>query len=293
MKLLKTILALMMIVVMATSCSSDDAPNIDDSYMELEYDGCFNYIYKGSTNNGVISTGTSYKFRWNADNTADVHIYNAKFSAQMPSGINISFKGLKWDLVDGIKRIDVNDVVPTAVTMNGENVDVSSYLIDNLTIEVLERRLLNFTPEYIPVINVSITMDDVEVVTVQKQTVYFGQTDVTNVGTGKVFGQDASIYKVTLNPNNMLVTIEVYKAKFANGMPAQDMKFNGVSFDVSKDGYTLECEELIPTIKSVPYPEYKVTNLRGDATFAKGLDLRFGCMGDYSVNAKLGYPMEY
>lgn len=293
MKLLKTILALMMIVVMATSCSSDDAPNIDDSYMELEYDGCFNYIYKGSTNNGVISTGTSYKFRWNADNTADVHIYNAKFSSHMPDGINISFEGLRWEFVDGIKKIDINDIVPTTVTMRGESVDVSSYLIDNLTLEVFERRLLNFTPEYIPIINMSITMGDVEVVTVQKQVVYFGQTDVTNVASGTMFGQDASIYKVTLNPNNMLVTIEVYKAKFANGMPAQDMKFNGVSFDVSKDGYTLECEELIPTIKSVPYPEYKVTNLRGDATFAKGLDLRFGCMGDYSVNAKLGYPMEY
>lgn len=292
MKLLKTILALMMIVVMATSCSSDDAPNIDDSYMELEYDGCFNYIYKGSTNNGVISTGTSYKFRWNADNTADVHIYNAKFSSHMPDGINISFEGLRWEFVDGIKKIDINDIVPTTVTMRGESVDVSSYLIDNLTLEVFERRLLNFTPEYIPIINMSITMGDVEVVTVQKQVVYFGQTDVTNVASGTMFGQDASIYKVTLNPDNMMVTIEIYKAKFDNGMPAQDMKFNGIVFDVSKNGYTLECEELIPTIKAVPYPDYKVTNLKGNATFAKGLDLQFGCKGVFSVNAELGYPME-
>lgn len=291
MKLLKSVLALMLLVAATTSCGGD-APSLSDNYMEQEYTGCFNYLYKKNLNAGVISTGTTYMFRWRADFTADVYVYNAKFSANMPNGINISFEGLTWRNVDGVKIVSVKDVVPTAVTMNGAAVDVSTYVIDNLRVEVMERRLMDAQSSYIPVINVSMTMGDMEAVTVQRQRVYFGSTGVFNNVANTNFITKSPYYTVTLDPSTMLATIDVYQAEFAASMPAMDMNFANVPFSVSNLGYKLTCEELIPTIKGVPYPNYKITDLEGDATFSSGLDLRFNCMDTYSVQTKVGFPME-
>lgn len=293
MKLLRSVLMLMMIVAMATSCDKDDAPEVNNTYMELSYteEGCFNYIYKKSTNKGVISRGTTYKFRWNDDNTADVYVYNAKFSERMPDGIDISFQGLKWEMVDGWKKISINDVVPTTVTNNGNAVDASSFVLDNLTVNVFDRRLINFTPEYIPVINVSMEMGDVEVIAVQKHVVYSGKTNVKNLSAGTEFNQNTTVYQISLNDTVMQASIEIYGAKFAEKMPALDMKFDGVAFELSNKGYVLECSELIPTIKNVPYPKYEITNLKGNAEFATGLNMDFGCMGNFLVQANLGYPL--
>lgn len=293
MKFLKIILALVMFASVATSCSNDDAPSAHDNYMEQNYTGCFQYIYKKSLNTGVISSGTTYKFRWRGDFTADVYIKNAKFSAGMPSGIDITFEGLKWSNIDGVKRISATDVVPNAVTMNGTAVDASKYVIDALNIDILERRLMDEQLNYIPIINMSITMGDVEVITVQRQKVYFGSTGVVNSAESTNFTSKTPYYAVTLDANTMTANIDVYNAKFAEKMPAMNMKFSGIPFNVSNLGYTLACEELIPTIKEsgvdVPYPNYKITNLSGDALFATGLNLQFNCMGVFTVQAKLSY----
>lgn len=293
MKLLKSVLTLMMIAVMVTSCDKDETPGVPETYMELDYteEGCFNYIYKKSTSKGVVSNRTTYKFRWNDDYTADVHVYNAKFSERMPDGVNISFKGLKWEAVDDWKKISVNDIVPTVVTNNGDSVDASAFVLDNLTVNVFDRRLLNFTPEYIPIINVSMTMGDVEVVAVQKRIVYSGVTNVKNVSSGAAFNHNSALYQIVLDESTMQATIDIFGAKFAEKMPAMDMKFAGVAFELSNKGYILECNELIPTIKDVPYPNYKVTNLNGDAMFETGLSLDFDCKETYSVQANLGYPL--
>ncbi len=292
MKMLKSVLALMLLVAAITSCDGGGTPSLRDNYMEQEYTGCFNYLYKKSLNTGVISTGTTYMFRWRADYTADVYVYNAKFSAKMPDGINISFEGLTWRNVDGVKIVNAKDVVPTGVTINGAAVDVSAYVVDNLRVEVLERRLMDSQSSYIPVINVSMTMGDMEAVTVQRQRVYFGSTGVVNNEANTNFVSKSPYYAVTLDPSTMLADIDIYQAEFAANMPAMDMNFANVSFSVSNLGYKLTCEELIPTIKDVPYPNYKITGLVGDATFASGLDLRFNCMETYSVQAKVGFPLE-
>lgn len=294
MKLLKSVLMLMMIVAMATSCEKEYIPGENEIFMELSYteEGCFNYIYNESADSAVISTGTTYKFRWNDDYTADVYVYNAKFSVDMPDGINISFEGLKWEMIDGWKKICVNDIVPTSVTENGNQVDVSEYVLDNLTLNVFDRRLLNFTPEYIPVINMSVKKGDVVVVTVQKQVVFSGETKVTG---GLDYGYNSAVYKVALDPSTMLATIDLYNVKFAGMMPATDMRFKGIEFKLSNKGYSLNSQALIPVVVEgdveVPNEKYKITNLKGNGVFATGLNLEFNCKGKYLVQASLGYPL--
>lgn len=294
MKILKTFLMLMMIATVATSCSNDE-PSAHDNYLEQNYTGCFQYIYKKSLNVGVVSTGTTYTFRWRADFTADVYIKNAKFSAEMPKGIDIAIEGLTWKNIDGVKKIAAKDIVPTKVTVNGQEMNPSTYVIDALNLDVFERRLMDAQLSYIPNINMSIEMGDIEVITVQKQKVYFGSTGVTNNAAATNFTSNTSYYVVTLNPETMKATIDVYGAKFADKMPSMNMKFDGVIFNVSNLGYTLTCDELVPTIKEgevdVPYPDYKITNLTGNAAFATGLKLQFNCMGVFTVQANLGYAM--
>ena len=84
--------------------------------------------------------------------------------------------------------------------------------------------------------------------------------------------------------------MDIYQAKFAKDMPAMDMKLDSIPFEVSKEGYTLAVDEVIPTVGKVPFPNYAIKSLSGRADFATGLDLRFDCM-HYSTTAKLGYPI--
>lgn len=294
MRIFKTILAIVMFATVATSCSNDE-PSAHDNYMEQNYTGCFQYIYKKGLNVGVISTGTTYMFRWRADFTADVYIKNAKFSANMPNGIDIAIEGLSWKNIDGVKKIAAKDVVPTKVTMNGNEMNASTYVLDELNLDVFERRLMDAQLTYIPNINMSIVMGDVEVITVQKQKVYFGSTGVTNNAAATNFTINTPYYAVTLNPETMKAVVNVYGAKFAEKMPAMDMKFEGILLNISNLGYTLSCDELVPIVKEgeveVPYEMYKITNLTGNATFAAGLNLQFNCMGVFTVQANLGYAM--
>lgn len=291
MKFLKSIFTIAMFAMLATSCGNDDEPVAHDNYMEQQFTGCFNYIYKQSLNQGVMSKGTTYMFRWRADFTADVYIYNAKFSAMMPDGVDIVIEGLKWTSADGIKSISATDVVPSKVTMNGALTDASAYVFDKLEISSFERRVSTHSPEYIPVINVAITIGDIKVVTLQKYTVYFGSTGVVNSTAGTNFTSKAPYYAVTLDPETMKAKIEIFGAKFAEKMPSLDMTFSDVPFTASVTGYTLTCDELIPTIKNVPYPDYAITNLLGQGNLASGLNLQFDCMGVYTVRAQLGYSI--
>lgn len=294
MKFLKTVLSVAVFAIMATSCEKND-DILGGNYMEQDYTGSFSVLSKKGSDGklvSVISEGTTYKFRWRADNTADIYIYNAKFSTFMPNGISIAFEGLKWSYAVGntdVKILDVKDVVPTWVKMREQNMnDVSNYLVDEMKISIFERRLGNFTPEYIPVINLSMKVGDVEVTAIQKQRVYFGTTAV--VGESIFYPTPKPVYLVSLNPTTGLATIDIYKAKFADKMPAMDMKFENIPFQVSNTGYTLASEEIIPSIKNVPYPQYAITNLNGNATLATGMDLRFNCIG-FDVQAKLGFPI--
>ena len=213
----------------------------------------------------------------------------------MPDGIEIAIEGLKWVNDKGVKVVSSTDVVPTKVTMRGNEVDASAYVIDDLKLNVFERRLMDDQLTYIPVINMSMTMGDVDVITVQKQTVYFGSTGVVNNATSTNFTSKTPYYAVTLDPDKKQATIDVYNAKFAEKMPAMNMKFAEIPFEVSNLGYKLACKELIPTIKDsgvdVPYPSYKITNLNGDATFATGMNLQFNCMEVFTVQANLGYTL--
>lgn len=295
MKFWKTLVSVALFAVFATSCGGDE-DILHDNYLEQDYTGCFNVISKKGVD--VISEGTTYMFRWRSDYTADVYIRNAKFSKMMPDGIDIAFEGLKWGYINEVKTIYEKNIVPTSVKMKGVAMnDVSSYVLDELNIGVLERRLMDANqgempvPEYMPVINVSMKMGDVEVVTVQKQRFYFGTIGVVNASDEIYYPKPLPFYLVSLNPTTGLATLDIYQAKFAEKMPAMDMKMKDIPFEVSTTGCKFAIDEVIPTIKDVPYENYLIKNMSGAILFASGMDLRFNCM-DYAVSAQLGFPIK-
>lgn len=300
MRFLKSVMIAAVFALFATSCEKNEGGDImHDNYIEQEYTGCFSVINKKGADKYSILQGTTYKFRWRYDYTADIYIYNAKFSAMMPDGVNIDIEGLKWYYDGEVKVISAKDVVPTKVTMNGNSMnDMSSYVLNELNVEVFERRLFNFEAEYLPVISVSMRKGDVEVSAVREEEVYFGNTSVINAGNSSQFLTNKPIYKVSLNPETMLANIKIFQAQFADRMPPMDMEFNNIPFEIAQNGYKFATDELIPMIKGIPFPDYKVTNLSGQATAmtAKaisntGLDLRFNCMDIYAVTSRLGYPI--
>ena len=301
MKFLKIALSVVAFALMATSCGGNENL-LHDNYLEQNFTGSLNVLSKEGANGelvSVVSEGTTYKFRWRYDNTADVYIYNAKFSTNMPNGIAVAFEGLQWTYAEGnveIKVLKAKDLLPTWVEMNGQKLnDLSNFMVDELEISVYERRWSYSNLEYYhPIINLSMKIGDVEVVAVQKQRFYFGSTAVIGQGDQPYYSAPKPFYLVSLNPTTGLATIDVYGAKFADKMPSLNMKFDGVLFDVSNLGYTLSCDELIPTIKEgekdIPYPQYAITNLKGNANFNTGMALQFDCMG-LNVQAQLGFPI--
>ena len=159
MKFLKIALSVVVFALMAASCGGNENL-LHDNYLEQDYSGSFNVLSKKGANGelvSVVSEGTTYKFRWRYDNTADVYIYNAKFSTSMPNGITVAFEGLQWAYAEGnteIKVLEAKDLLPTWVEMGGQKLnDLSNFMVDELEVSVYERRLGNFNPEYIPIIN--------------------------------------------------------------------------------------------------------------------------------------------
>lgn len=289
MKFWKTLVSVALFAVFATSCGGDE-DILHDNYLEQDYKGCFNVISKDGVD--VVYEGTTYMFRWRSDYTADIYIKNAKFSEGMPDGIEIAFEGLAWGYVDEVKTIYEKNIVPTSVKMNDVALnDVSSYVLDELSISILERRLVGFNSEYMPVINVSMKMGDVEVVTVQKQRFYFGSTNVVNSSGEIYYSKPLPFYLVSLNPTTGLATLDIYQAKFAEKMPAMDMQMKDIPFEVSTTGCRFAIDEVVPTIGGVPYEDYMIKNMSGAVLFASGLDLRFNCMG-YAVSAQLTFPIK-
>ncbi len=283
MKLLKLIFFAAMCVMMATSCSDGDDNGLKDNYTEQEYVNCFNYVYNVRSGNGSVISGTSYMFRFRMDGTADVYVKNAKFAPQMPDGINFEFEGLKWSLnSSGYKVIAGVNLTPM---MNGNPVE--GYVVDNLKIELMDRYLGSI---YLPVINMSMMVNGAfEIVTIPMSITYFGKTGVVNEQANTNFTTKNPYYIVKLDPKTMTASIDIRGAKFAENMPAMDMVFPGVEFEVSRTGYDLNADSLIPEIAGVPYPNYSITGLHGEALFETGLNLQFNCMGVFTVQANLGY----
>lgn len=90
--------------------------------------------------------------------------------------------------------------------------------------------------------------------------------------------QRASTYNVVFNDDKSTASIVITDADFLNGMPALDpMTFPGISYLVTGDHVTLQCEALIPEIGGRPFSAFPISDVDAKLVPEKSLILTFIC----------------
>ncbi len=118
---------------------------------------------------------------------------------------------------------------------------------------------------------------------------YTAITDVTTSSSSTPFTDTESTYLIEFDEAKEVATVTINNARFAAQMPALTMVFNGVSVELTKLGYKLRAQSLIPEIGGVPYPKYEINALVGEFTYTIGGQMNFDCM-NFKVKATLSVP---
>ncbi len=283
MKILKQLLMIAILAIATTSC---DDPEGSSAAYEYSYSECFNYVSNRQSGKGSVFDDVKYIIKFEMPSyEASVKIMGAKFNERMPA-IDFELSGLKWsNNANGVLTISANDVVPV---VNGQA--MSEYTINQFKVEVYDRYVvIDGQLKTSPVFVIQYTIAEMfDVTVVPEEVLYVASTGVLDVEQGAPYYNSDMLYWIEFDAETMTADIEIDGAKFAEGMPAlNDMGFNDIPLTLYTGGYSLAADALIPTIMDVPYPNYAITSLSGNGTFANGMDLRFKCMDRYSVNASL------
>ena len=162
----------------------------------------------------------------------------------------------------------------------------TSLNISNVLFKLTDRVINN---NYNPLIQLTYTVNsNYEVVVTPVTCVFFGKLTSKNLATNESFTVTNVRTNVIFNPETGVASIDLKGIKFVEAMPALDMTFPGIGFDITTTGFTLASDMLTPTIKDVPYPNYPISKLGATATLATGkMALKFNCtprgMSEYEI----------
>lgn len=231
----------------------------------------------------TFKEGVSYEITWHYDDNmkASVNI----LGLQLPDGSkysNITFDDLNWK----INNMGWQDISGTNCTPANS---LSSIVFDKFNFAMLNRIYGNLQFPACTMIEYTVN-DTFRVISLPQQTVEVGDTRVTDPS-GKVFttGEaESPFYYFILNPTDQSAFVVIQGAKFAENMPAMNMKFPGMKFNVDEYGYIIiHANELTPTLLSegttdinapgTPFEAAKITNFVADYRPGSGVDMTFTC----------------
>lgn len=114
---------------------------------------------------------------------------------------------------------------------------------------------------------------------------------LTSATTGTSYENKSVAYVVTLNSDTRTFSILLKGARFIGAMPAMDIVFDNIPFNVVGTSFTFDVDKLIPKIGNDPFPSFPITNLKGSYDFASGLKMQFECtpatMGGLKFNVNV------
>lgn len=243
--------------------------------------GYFNVIFDDEGNQ-TFSQGVSYEVKWNyTSQKADFSI----LGLQLPDGQrynNITLSNVDWKINNrGWQDITLSDATPSNIP--------SSLVFNNLNFQVLNRIYGNL--QFPACSMIEYTIDNTyRVISLPQQTVEVGDTKVSDsAGNLYTVGESESpFYYFILNPSNQTAFVVIQGAKFAQQMPAMNMKFPGMKFEVDVYGnIVIHATELTPTLLSegttdinapgTPFESAKITNFVADYRPGSGVDMTFTC----------------
>lgn len=262
-----------------TSCLGDH----DNEYTTTDkLTGYFNVIFD-KEGNQTLKDGVSYEVKWfyNNEQKAELDITGL----QLPDGqkySTLAFNDVSWRINNrGWQDISLTDATPSNLA--------SGLVFDKFNFQMLNRIYGNIQFPACSMIEYTVN-NTYRVISLPQQTVEVGETKVSGPsGNLYTIGEaDSPFYYFILNPSDQSAFVVIQGAKFAEHMPAMNMKFPGMKFDVDEYGnIVIHANELTPTLLSAgttdinapgtPYEAAKITNFVSDYRPGSGVDMTFTC----------------
>lgn len=275
-------LAALVFAVSLSSCLGETTNSVVQDFTP------YTFCYVTDQQNNITSVSTDATLKLTTETNSgriDINITNLK----LPSGayVNLELKDLGYTITDnGAQRISV----PAYTSV----VDGVSHTITSFTMD-LYLRYLNTQAYYLMVCSYVID-SQYSVRVVYTPACYWGTTTVTDQdGKTYVNTNQTSFYGISFSPDKSRASLGCINAKFAEQMPAMSMNFDNVPFTANQYAFSLESNELTPTIGSVPFPSYKITDLKVRGNYDGPVTVEFTCTidtekvkGSYKVSAYLG-----
>lgn len=99
----------------------------------------------------------------------------------------------------------------------------------------------------------------------------------------KPYISEGAVYEVKMDIAKMVADINIYKVKFADKMPASDIRIVDIPVIATATGYSLAIDKATPLIGNTPFPSYEITNLTA-TMYGTTLNMHFICAGKYNTS---------
>ncbi len=273
-------LSICLAILTATLFSSCLGDHEDDYTTTDKLTGYFNVIFDNEGNQ-TYTSGVSYEVEWTYNNqTADLSITGL----QLPGGQKyntVTLADVPWKLNNrGWQDISLDHAVPSNIP--------AGLVFDRFNFQMLNRIYGSLQFPACSMIEYTVN-NEYRIISLPQQTVEVGETRVMNGGSEyKIAEAQSPFYYFILNPDNQSAFLVIQGAKFAEQMPAMNMKFPGLKFNVDEYGnIIMHGDDITPTLMKdgvtdinaagTPFEGAKITNFVSDYRPGSGVDMTFTC----------------
>lgn len=299
-----TMAALMLLTpAVMTSClgSKDD----DQMKVTTTFSSFFNAITDMETGETVLYPGVSYTLETQMQAPkATLKIEGLK----LPNGSSypsLLFTDVPWKTnTRGWTEISLSNVQP-----EGVGGFMLTPTFSSLIFQTVSRYFSNI---YVPCVNIEYVVDGYRVKSFSEQILEIGETEVRDLDDDGIYRPgdnniDPAIYLFTLSPTAKTATLTISGAKFHKDMPAMNMRFSNIPFEVDEIGNIVMMKEnIVPDMltgtnissaTATPMPTFPITNFRATYDSYRGLWVSYICSpdtekfkGKFAVSMNNVYP---
>ena len=272
-----------------TSCVKSEQ---QDDVFHQAFNNMITTTYSGNDALPTYTYGVSYSTDYNYTKSTAVFTIGG-LTIGSTAYTTLSFNNVPWTMnKEGWKKISLTMATPTS--------SAATLVFDEVEFDVLDRAYIDQQIEYFPLTNVqySIGTGLHSVHSIMPMVVNTGKTSVSAEG-GNPFTTEETIYIVCMSMSNTndlnkeenrKASIRLKNAKFAESMPAMNLSFENVPFNIDRQGRVqLKAEgEIIPNMitfesnglniaSSTPNASFPISNIQGFTDGANNMMLSFTC----------------
>ncbi|MDE7375670.1 MAG: hypothetical protein K2N16_02345 [Muribaculaceae bacterium] len=224
--------------------------------------------------------GVGYTIDLNYDDMkADVTIEGLSVNGQKFT--SMTFKDISWKKNSmGWQVIEAMNVTPVS--------QLPAPTFDNISLWIYQRYIGS---QYMPFVRMSYSIGGQYIVSMPTALINGGTTTVTAPGQpdyvqdpDKINAEDQTYYIFTFDPAKSVAELSIAGAKFNDRMPAMNMRFKNIPYQVTKDGlYKLSISSIPEPVvvgsdgTETPNPSYPITDFYCSTDACNNMTLNFTC----------------